>query len=252
MAQTDNALRPNRDLRTTSASIGRTVQQPLTGTLGTGSEARPSVLRGRHCSSAIWVWRGASPAGSGLADGGNRVALPRLDWAEPMLERARAKAAAAGVAVTFLQADAEHTMLPAGSQDVIVTRHLVWTLVDPAAAFAEWFRVLAPGGQLLVVDGDFVSRGWVGSLLSRLLGTSRTTAADAMAHRHAEILSRVHFSAGARAEKVAELLYAAGFTKVRIDTAFGAIHRAQAAEVGWKRALLRRSEHRYAISPCRP
>lgn len=69
-----------------------------------------------------------------------------LDWAEPMLERARLKAAKAGADMTFLQADAEQTMLPTASQSVIVTRHLVWTLVDPAAAFAEWFRVLAPGG----------------------------------------------------------------------------------------------------------
>jgi ubiquinone/menaquinone biosynthesis C-methylase UbiE len=69
-----------------------------------------------------------------------------LDWAEPMLDRARAKAKAAGAEVTFLQADAERTMLPAASQDVIVTRHLVWTLVDPAAAFSEWLRVLGAGG----------------------------------------------------------------------------------------------------------
>ena len=175
-----------------------------------------------------------------------------LDWAEPMLDRARAKAKAAGAQVTFLQADAERTMLPAGSQDVIVTRHLVWTLVDPEAAFKEWFSVLAPGGQLLVVDGDFVSRGWVGTLLSRLLGMAGRTVEGEMARRHADILSRVHFSAGARAETVAELLLAAGFVDVRIDTAFGAIHRAQAEGFGWRRSLIRRSEHRYAISAYRP
>ena len=45
----------------------------------------------------------------------------------------------------------------------IVNRHLVWTLVDPKAAFAEWLRVLKPGGTLLIIDGDFVnSNRWSG------------------------------------------------------------------------------------------
>lgn len=171
-----------------------------------------------------------------------------LDWAEPMLLRARAKAAAAGASITFLQADAERTMLPSASQDVIVTRHLVWTLVDPVASFAEWFRILAPGGQLLIVDGDFVSKGRVHRLLARLLGLTHRPVEGGMPDRHADILSRVHFSSGARATEVAQLLEQAGFREVTVDTRLGAIHKAQAAGLGWKRALLRQSEHRYVIS----
>lgn len=175
-----------------------------------------------------------------------------LDWAEPMLARARAKAAAAGASISFLQADAERTMLPPASQDVIVTRHLVWTLVDPAAAFAEWFRVLAPGGRLLIVDGDFVAKSWTERLLGRLFGQVRRPVEGGMPDRHAAILSRVHFSTGARAEAVAALLRAAGFTAVRIETGFGPIHRAQARQVGWRMSLLRRCQHRYAISATKP
>lgn len=171
-----------------------------------------------------------------------------LDWAEPMLDLARAKAATAGAAISFVQADAERTALPTASQDVIVTRHLVWTLVDPAAAFAEWFRVLSPGGTLLIVDGDFVSKTLIQNLLARVLGLNRSPVERGMPYRHAGILSRVHFSSGARAEEVAGLLVRAGFAGVTIDTRLGAIHRAQAAGLGWKRALLRHSEHRYAIS----
>ena len=168
-----------------------------------------------------------------------------LDWAEPMLERARAKL---GGKVIFLQADAERTTLPAASQDVIVTRHLVWTLVDPKAAFAEWLRVLAPGGQLLIVDGDFVRKSPLHRLFSRLLGLSKRPVEGGMVERHTRILSRVYFSDGARAQAVAELLAEVGFVDIRIDSAFGAIHRAQASLLGWKRSLLRRCEHRYAIS----
>ncbi len=167
-------------------------------------------------------------------------AVTGLDWSEPMLERARAKLPA----LRFHQADAERTMLPDASFDVIVTRHLVWTLVDPVAAFAEWHRLLAPGGQLLIVDGDFVSR----SLLARLFARISAPATGSMASRHRDILGRVHFSGGARADDVARLLADAGFGDIRIDTDLRAIHRAQARGLGLRKSLLRRSEHRYAVS----
>ncbi|EBA06911.1 class I SAM-dependent methyltransferase [Sagittula stellata] len=166
-----------------------------------------------------------------------------LDWAEPMLERARQKLPD----VTFLQADAERTMLPSESVDVIVTRHLVWTLVDPEAAFAEWHRVLAPGGTLLLVDGDFVRKG----LLARWLLRGRAVDHGRM-DRHREILQRVHFSQGARADAVSKLLATAGFTDLRTDTRLGPVHRAQRAALGWRKSLLRRSEHRYLIRASKP
>tara|TARA_R100000935_G_C2825569_1_gene162094 strand:- start:852 stop:1613 length:762 start_codon:yes stop_codon:yes gene_type:complete len=167
-----------------------------------------------------------------------------LDWSEPMLERARAKLPD----VTFLQADAERTMLPSARMDVIVTRHLVWTLVDPAAAFAEWHRVLVPGGTLLIVDGDFVTRSWLARLMKRVSSPVR----HGNAARHNAILSQVHFSNGARVRAVAGLLADAGFVEVRIDRHLGQVHRAQAAQLGWRKSLLRRSEHRYAVSATKP
>lgn len=60
-------------------------------------------------------------------------AVTGMDWAEPMLDRARSKAAARGRSIRFLLGDAEQTMEPDGAYSVLVARHLVWTLVDPAA-----------------------------------------------------------------------------------------------------------------------
>ena len=71
-----------------------------------------------------------------------------IDWSEAMLERARAKAASRGRAIRFHVGDAENTLEADDSYDVIITRHLVWTLVDPEACFAEWLRVLHSVGLL--------------------------------------------------------------------------------------------------------
>lgn len=178
-----------------------------------------------------------------------------MDWAEPMLAKAREKAQKRGRSIRFLMGDAERTMEPSGSYDAITCRHLVWTLVDPAAAFAEWHRVLKPEGRLLVVDGDFVNPGWFARMLAALSGTvarfglrpqADTKPADMM-ETHRSILSRVHFSNGARADAVVELLRQAGFTQIAVDTNLKAVHRAQRRHLPFFKGLERATQHRYAI-----
>ena len=184
-----------------------------------------------------------------------------LDWSEPMLERARAKAAARGRSIGFRIGDAENTMEPDASFDVVVTRHLVWTLVDPEACFAEWFRVLKPGGKLLVIDGDFVNTSPAERLVKALAALvdkvvpprddpARTP--PAMAETHRSILSRVYFSGGARAGGVADLLRRAGFSPVTVDTDFRHIHRQQARNFGLLKGIARGLQHRYAIVATKP
>jgi ubiquinone/menaquinone biosynthesis C-methylase UbiE len=82
-----------------------------------------------------------------------------VDLADAMLARAREKAAAAGLDVDFRSADAEHLPLADGSFDLVIERHVIWTLPDPPRALAEWARVLRPGGRLVLVEGDWRSPG---------------------------------------------------------------------------------------------
>lgn len=86
-----------------------------------------------------------------LAADGHRVT--GVDVAPGMIERARAKAAAAGLSGNFLVGDA--AVPPTGDVrfDVVLSRHLLWTLPDPHAALRQWVARLRPGGTLLLVEG---------------------------------------------------------------------------------------------------
>ncbi|WP_102959504.1 class I SAM-dependent methyltransferase [Mangrovicella endophytica] len=189
-----------------------------------------------------------------MHDAGFRVT--GLDWSDAMLARARAKARERGADIRFISGDAENTMEPAESYDVITNRHLVWTLVDPRAAFREWFSVLKPGGKVLIVDGNMRRETWVKALQAlwtKLSGKAPTSAmSPEMLARHQSIWSRVHFAEGMPAEAVVALLHEAGFENVVVDRNLTDIHWAQARKMGFLRGLDRMAQDRFAISATKP
>jgi ubiquinone/menaquinone biosynthesis C-methylase UbiE len=73
-----------------------------------------------------------------------------VDPAARLLDVARERAAAAGVAATFLSGDAAHLPLPDGSADLVLSIFAVIFAPDPAAAAAELARVTAPGGRIVL------------------------------------------------------------------------------------------------------
>lgn len=81
-----------------------------------------------------------------------------LDFALPMLALARAKAAAAGLVIDFREGDAELLSDAAGAYDLVVERHLIWTLPRPDRALQEWRRVLTPGGRVALIEGYWGQR----------------------------------------------------------------------------------------------
>lgn len=78
-----------------------------------------------------------------------------IDANENAIKGARMRAETAGVSPTFLVMDNHHLDFPDDTFDLVVSRNVVWTLYDPAAAYLEWKRVLKPGGKVIVYDANW-------------------------------------------------------------------------------------------------
>ena len=88
-----------------------------------------------------------------LARLGHRVT--GIDLTPAMLEEASATAAGLGLDIDFRQMDAQQLDFPENTFDALVSRNLTWTLPEPEKAYAQWYRVLKPGGVLLNFDADY-------------------------------------------------------------------------------------------------
>ncbi len=76
-----------------------------------------------------------------------------FDLAEGMVVKAREYAAGVSNPPTFDFGDAIAPPLDPASVDVVAHRNVMWTLLDPARAFRNWFAVLRPGGRLIALHG---------------------------------------------------------------------------------------------------
>ncbi|GAA1183950.1 class I SAM-dependent methyltransferase [Ornithinimicrobium humiphilum] len=72
-----------------------------------------------------------------------------LDLSPEMIRRARVKVPEA----EFVVGDAARPALEPGAYDVVLSRHVLWAMPDPAEAFARWVELLRPGGVVVLVEG---------------------------------------------------------------------------------------------------
>ncbi|MFF5210859.1 class I SAM-dependent methyltransferase [Streptosporangium sp. NPDC000396] len=91
-----------------------------------------------------------------LAEQGHRPV--GVDLAPLMIEQARRKLTAAGFDAVMMVGDAGNPPVQAGTSfDVILSRHLLWTLPDPQEALRRWIGLLRPGGRLVLIEGRWAS-----------------------------------------------------------------------------------------------
>jgi SAM-dependent methyltransferase len=84
--------------------------------------------------------------------GDEGYAVDGVDFSPEMVDAAREKAAGRPD-LAFAVGDAGDPPLEAGAYDVVLCRHVLWALGDPAAALDSWVGLLREGGALVLVEG---------------------------------------------------------------------------------------------------
>jgi arsenite methyltransferase len=91
-----------------------------------------------------------------------------LDVSEPMLAVARRRCEPLAGRVTLARGDAQALPVSDASLDVAVSTQVIEYVPDVAAALGELYRVLRPGGRVLLLDTDWGSVVWHASEPERM------------------------------------------------------------------------------------
>ncbi|MCR5009964.1 MAG: class I SAM-dependent methyltransferase [Clostridia bacterium] len=87
-----------------------------------------------------------------LASLGHKVT--GIDYSDKMVGYVNENLARRGLKAEVLQMDAQDLKFSDASFDAVVQRNVMWNLDHPEKAYSEIFRVLKPGGILLIDDGN--------------------------------------------------------------------------------------------------
>jgi len=151
-----------------------------------------------------------------------------IDLASQMLDLARQKARQANLNIEFRLEDAASVGDADNSYDLVVARHVIWTLPDPERAVADWFRVLRRGGRLALIEGKWGSdkpkarhRRSIRATLTAAVHAGLSLVSVGRKHWNALKYERVYaqlpFSGGPPADRLVAFLEAQGLHDVKLE-----------------------------------
>lgn len=76
-----------------------------------------------------------------------------IDFSSEMIALAEAKAQSAQQSIHFRVMDGAFPQFAPQMFDVVLCRHVLWTLPEPAQVLQRWVRLLKPGGRLILIEG---------------------------------------------------------------------------------------------------
>ena len=162
---------------------------------------------------------GTGAMGLILAEMGHTIV--GLDLSKGMMNVGREKARKFNLPMSFREGDAENPPFEDNSFDAVINRHLLWTLPHPETALAGWYRVLKPGGVVMVIDGVW-DDGKKSTAVRRGIGESFSRLFESHPHGDkgyaAEVCDALPNRKGVPEEKTRRYLEEAGFTGLSAQT----------------------------------
>jgi demethylmenaquinone methyltransferase / 2-methoxy-6-polyprenyl-1,4-benzoquinol methylase len=161
---------------------------------------------------------------------GNPGAVTGVDPSTGMIEHARVPEG-----VRLLSGSAEALPVESGSVDFVCMGYALRHIADLAAAFAEFERVLAPGGRLCLLEISLPARAVPRALLRAWLNGIVPRVARLIARREAPVLMRYYWDTIAACVPPATILQAiaaAGFSEVMRQVDLGTFSAYRARKPG--------------------
>jgi SAM-dependent methyltransferase len=144
-----------------------------------------------------------------------------IDLSAPMRAEALRKARRMGFAIDIVEGDAEAPDFPPHTFDVVISRHLVWTLPDPVSAVRAWKKLLKPGGRVVIIDGVWTPRNLPGRIrhfwVDLIRRFKRNGHHSAWKKEYVQNVTHLPFFGGAEPEKIEALLRDGGFKEIARD-----------------------------------
>jgi SAM-dependent methyltransferase len=139
-----------------------------------------------------------------------------LDVSAEMLDRLSRAATAEGLDIEVVVAPADQ---PPPGHDVVMERHLLWTLADPGAALQAWRAAVGPAGRLVAVESVWGQADPLEIVRARgreLLRRMRGTPPDHHAEYRPDLRSQLPLGSGSTPSHIVELVEEAGWPRPRL------------------------------------
>lgn len=144
-----------------------------------------------------------------------------IDISRGMLEKARYNAGKLKLTVDFMHCDAENLPFEDGTFDVVINRHLLWTLPSPGIAIDEWSRAVKSGGKIMLIDGrwydptiDMRLRRFLGRIIAFM--TEKRSPHMFTSH-YANIKDQLPFFDGSASDNIVDLFTEAGLKNISVN-----------------------------------
>jgi demethylmenaquinone methyltransferase / 2-methoxy-6-polyprenyl-1,4-benzoquinol methylase len=139
-----------------------------------------------------------------------------VDFAEPMLAIGRKKAAGLGLELPLLQGDGLNLAYPEHTFDALTIAYGLRNFSDRQRGLSEFYRVLKPGGRLVVLEFPPPPKDWFGRLFRLyFLGISPYIAGLFSGRRDAYVYLGKTVLEFPNPDQLAAMMQQAGFVNVR-------------------------------------